>query len=768
MSQTITLKEEPNFYALAYIIDNFDDLKFERDLWKPKEEIKADCIKYFNKREKGGKAEIKYKITGADSYGRYFVSNNSVGLQSLCREIRNTICFNLMYDIDIVNAQPTLLYQYCEKKGYPSVNIKKYVLNREEYLTSLMNLNNISRDEAKEEILKFLNGGKSIENLKRNDEIDNLLNEITTIQNKVQEDNPSLVTYAKKRKIEKYMKEWNIKGSVLNYLLTRLENEAIQCIMNFFNKKNIKITSIIHDGVLIEKHFFKELILNDILKECEEFVKEKISYEINILEKPMKNYFENIDSSVLNFDKKDIIDKDTKKYNELKNDLESFICKLENPSTFIVNDKRGNYHYKSEKQIIDTYKTWNKAKDFFYDRHTPNGKPKPFIYNWVNDFDMKTYNYLDFIPKGEQCPSYVFNTYKGLYVDNDLNNIDVEYDESKIELLIKHMKMLVDNDKESYDYFLNWIANIFIEPANLSRTSIIIKTSEGLGKNYFLSFLGMLLGNNYYYSIADANNRCFSRFNGARANKLLINLDEANAKDTKAFYEILKAEISNDTVSIENKGLDVMEIRNFTRWIFTTNNELPVHISSTDRRFALFECKAKKPSQEYFKRLGEVFKDKKCQKIFYMYLKKHYNKKINWVSDRPKTAFYKRSVASCKDTSFEYVSQIINNCIDNAEQQEEYGLKKMKDNIRYRIECKKLYENYKKYCINARLQTKPNRNFINNMMEIDGVEKGYSSKTAEYKLNLEKIKKWLTDKNLLDIVDEELDETDDMMNDILN
>lgn len=752
MSEIITLYEQPNFFALKYIIDNWGKIEFKRKLWKSKESIFIDCKKYLGK-QRYGRTEIKYKKTGASEYGRYFVTNNCVGLQGLCREVRNTITFNNYYDIDIVNAQPTLLYKYCINNNYPYENLKKYVLNRETYLDDLIKENNIDRDTAKQEILKFINGGKSIEQLIINEDLQNLLNEIIIIQEKVKIDNSNLVKYAKKKKIEKYNAIWNIEGSVLNYILTRLENEAIMCIIKYFKTNNIDIDTIIHDGILIKKKHFKDLNdLNNKIQECELFVKETIKYDIKIKEKPMFNMLDIPQEIAIRDIQKEKQEKENK-YTFLKEEIEKAVCKIKNPSTFIEIDNDGVVFYKTEKQIIETWKTWKESEGYYSNEKTGTDKEKPFIYNWINDFDILTYNKVDFIPKGEICPSYIFNLFKGLYVDNCLREVMIDYDEkdTNLQTILKHIFLMVGNDDKSFKYFINWLANLFIEPAIIPRTSVIIKTVEGVGKNFFLDWIGMLLGENYYTSISDANNRIFSRFNNERANKLLINLDEANAKDTEKFYEVLKSEISNKNSKIEQKGVDVQTIKNFTRWIFTTNNELPVHISSSDRRFVLFECKEKKPSQSYFKKLSKCFNNKETQKQFYMFLHKHYKKNYDWIGERPKTEFYKRSVESCIDNTFTFINTLLQRLAED----EQGG--------QLKINTKVFYDKYASYCKESNLDINSKTVFNNKIREIEGIKKVNGRSTTYYKINSFEVKKWLENKNLLeDNIGYDSDDNDDI------
>jgi hypothetical protein len=58
--------------------------------------------------------KVGYKQTHKD-IGRYF-AKGPFSLQSLPKEVRHTISKDYYYDVDIVNAHPVILHQYCKQK----------------------------------------------------------------------------------------------------------------------------------------------------------------------------------------------------------------------------------------------------------------------------------------------------------------------------------------------------------------------------------------------------------------------------------------------------------------------------------------------------------------------------------------------------------------------------------------------------------------------------------------------------------------------------
>ncbi len=103
---------------LAYIINNWKTI--EKDIIK-EDELKGNykpktlLTKYYNIYKKDDIISIGYRK--CDVYetkiGRYFC-NSSIGIQSLPRKIRHTLCKGLYIDLDFKNAHPTIVQQLCK------------------------------------------------------------------------------------------------------------------------------------------------------------------------------------------------------------------------------------------------------------------------------------------------------------------------------------------------------------------------------------------------------------------------------------------------------------------------------------------------------------------------------------------------------------------------------------------------------------------------------------------------------------------------------
>jgi hypothetical protein len=83
-----------------------------------------------------------------------------ISFQSLPREIRHTISKDFYYDIDIVNALPKIIYQYCKKHALETPNSKDFINNRQDILNEIMKKGNITKEEAKKLILSITDGGQ--------------------------------------------------------------------------------------------------------------------------------------------------------------------------------------------------------------------------------------------------------------------------------------------------------------------------------------------------------------------------------------------------------------------------------------------------------------------------------------------------------------------------------------------------------------------------------------------------------------------------------
>ena len=94
---------------------------------------KTQLEAYRNIINSAGYAVVSYNKTKNNPFGRCNPAG-SLGLHSIRREIRHTLCEELYIDIDIENAHPQILLQICKANTIPCNNLNDYCNNRQKWL----------------------------------------------------------------------------------------------------------------------------------------------------------------------------------------------------------------------------------------------------------------------------------------------------------------------------------------------------------------------------------------------------------------------------------------------------------------------------------------------------------------------------------------------------------------------------------------------------------------------------------------------------------
>ena len=224
------------------------------------------------------------------------------------------------------------------------------------------------------------------------------------------------------------------------------------------------------------------------------------------------------------------------------------------------------------------------------------------------------------------CPPDVYNLFTGLRGES----IDAEVCEADIPELISPILRHIDLLSEGHsDYVIKWLANIIQSPAQKSHVGIFFRDMGGLlfegggtGKNMFLDWIGnKIIGEEWYLMISN-NTDLYGTFNGMLEGKLLCVIEEASGRDNHKFVDLLKAKITAETTLINKKGINQYRVRDFTRFVFCSNNPNPLPIFNGDRRFSAYDVNPKyRNDPEYFGQLVKTMDDPRVQKAFYLYLK---------------------------------------------------------------------------------------------------------------------------------------------------
>ena len=196
-----------------------------------------------------------------------------------------------------------------------------------------------------------------------------------------------------------------------------------------------------------------------------------------------------------------------------------------------------------------------------------------FVYNPLETFKLRKKAY-----------KWEYNTYKPpfwckeYFISQGKNKLP--HVEIIPEVYDKFLKHLTNDDDDSYNYILNWLATML-----QSRNYCILTTigNQGIGKGVLGEIMSRLVGESNF-TLTD-NKVLDKDFNNQIFNKRLVYVDEAMVKKTEQENK-LKA-LVNDKVEIEGKGKDAKLTKNYSSIYFSSNDIDSIRIPADDRRFSV-------------------------------------------------------------------------------------------------------------------------------------------------------------------------------------
>ena len=706
-------------------------------------------------KNKGDIIHTKYNFSkNLGTYGRLFPQNTS--LASMPREIRNCLANEKYYDIDMKNAHPVLLSQYCKKNNIRCDVLDEYVKNRDTILNQICKDSNIEYDEAKQTFLSILNGGKGggwqIPKYKGTF-IYNFKDEIKSVHDSICRINTEEYKKVVRRK------EFNKEGTMMNIILCKLEHMILMNAVMFMTERGYNVDVLVFDGFMVRK--IKE-ITPEILIELQKYIKEKTDYDIEFVEKTMENKIDlNKYPDPLDEDKPEVT------YYKDKEKFELEHVKIMHPSMFLTFMKDGFIDHQCESKIQASYRHMRTT----YVDEKNKIQSGSFISRWLHDPNIRIYRRKVFNPDVENTDKEDYNVWRGFHNEKKPLIQDEKVKEDYINQYKNFAYNMVGKNEACMNYLIAWCANIIQNPAKRSCICLVLYSyDEGVGKNMFTKTLEKCIGSTYVNYITDVGNQLFGKHSSAEMDKLLIVLNEVKGKDTYGNTDLFKTRITDDVREVELKGKETMQINNFCSYIINSNNLNSVNAGEKDRRFCVIDCNNDKIMDKmYFKEYSTNINDNpEAIKCIYEYLKSFNIEEVapNYLfSDyRPRTALYEELVESNREKEWDFLEDFINKIPTNPTR------------FTATIKGEDMWECYKKFCFKnnydiSKLGRKRfsfifNRTIIeifNRTPEYNNVIVKYKSNgIATYKMQYFKIRQYFNnDKKIKSQKADEEDEVDD-------
>ena len=162
--------------------------------------------------------------------------------------------------------------------------------------------------------------------------------------------------------------------------------------------------------------------------------------------------------------------------------------------------------------------------------------------------------------------------------------------------------IICNRDETVYRYVLMWLAHLVQKPGEKPGVALVMRGGKGIGKGIFADYIVRgLVGTRNYLSVSDPQH-IIGRFNKHLAYALCVFCDEAFFAGDRSHKGKLDNFISEKTIPIEPKGIDVTSIDSYHRVIMATNNAWVVNSGEDERRYLLLDVSdaRKRQNQSYF------------------------------------------------------------------------------------------------------------------------------------------------------------------------
>lgn len=136
---------------------------------------------------------------------------------------------------------------------------------------------------------------------------------------------------------------------------------------------------------------------------------------------------------------------------------------------------------------------------------------------------------------------------------------------------------------EHYAYIVNLLALTVQFPGMPAEVAVVLKGKQGAGKGTFARTFGSLFGRHYVH--LDRTEQLAGKFNAALSGKVVVFADEAFFAGDKSSLGSLKRLITEPTLAIERKGIDIIEEPNFLHLFMATNEDWAHQAGFRERRF---------------------------------------------------------------------------------------------------------------------------------------------------------------------------------------
>ena len=562
----------------------------------------------------------------------------------------------------MVNCQPAILAQRLEMYGIASPLLSRYVANRDASLSEVVEACGVNRDAAKSLFVRLLFFGGVRAWQEEHPEADAkrlptwlhaMKLELHAVAERLM-DLPDMAelrhAFARRPPAESTERHGNTLASLMAMYLQTQECECVRALVDAVQASSRQVGSIIYDGIHIEREDTDQdnQLPPHLLKRWKSEIMRRTGLAIDLAVKPFKiepQWSETTSHCRAEAEPDDdnhwMTSGTLMTYEETKAMWEKNAFKVVNSGNYVRSSTAsGARTVFSKRMLSDSFEHLSYV-DVQVKENTGRADVTihPFIARWTRDSGIR--QYMDFLlaPPPRTAPPDAYNIWNGFAVERyKPEGRVVDTDSEAVRAYIDLLSVMAGRKPDVLEYMLNWIAQIFQEPAVKRGIALLLRGEEGSGKNRTTDLLRLMMGTDRFLQTASPANVLYGRFTRLREGKLLVVINEANGADNFAANDVIKDMITCDEFVSEGKGTNAYSVACFARFIFTTNNDNCLKINPDSRRYVVLDVSSEmKGDTTRFNLLSKHIDDEHGRYEFYKLLMARDISKVDWINSRPIT-----------------------------------------------------------------------------------------------------------------------------------
>lgn len=228
---------------------------------------------------------------------------------------------------------------------------------------------------------------------------------------------------------------------------------------------------------------------------------------------------------------------------------------------------------------------------------------------WLKHLRHRHFNCMQFSPEcGVQPNAYgCFNLYRGWGITP--TTVTPKSLTGNFTVIIDYLRDGVCGGKsEEFTYLMLWLHKAVTQLDRPLGVAVVLQGGKGIGKSTLGTLLCEIFGQHARH--ITQTKQITGQFNSQLEDCLFLFADEAVFAGDRVGEQVLKAMITERTLTIERKGMDAYQAVNHVRMIIATNNAVAVNASGDERRYFIPSIsEAYAQDKIYFDRLHGALKN---------------------------------------------------------------------------------------------------------------------------------------------------------------